>query len=62
MPGKSNEIGRQLSELRGSGAAGPHGKKSPDRANTEREAIDQAIADEVDQAVTNYLDEEWVWR
>jgi hypothetical protein len=54
--------GRRLSELRRSGAAGPHGKKTPDRANTEREAVDQAIADEVDDAVSAFLDEEWVWR
>ena len=40
-----SEIGRQLAELRRSGAAGLHGKKSRDRANTEREAIEQEAAD-----------------
>lgn len=57
----ATDEGRRLSELRRSGAAGPHGKKTPDRHNTEREAVDQAIADEVDLAVTEYLDEEWMW-
>lgn len=37
--------GRGLSELRRSSAAGLHGKTSKDRANTKREALDQAIED-----------------
>ncbi len=46
MPDKSNEVGRQLAELRRSGAAGTHGKFSKDRANTERQAVEQAMVDE----------------
>lgn len=56
MKGKSNEIGRQLSELRRSGASGIHGKFSPDRANTERVAIEQAVEDDKPEY---FDDEEW---
>lgn len=42
----ATDRGRWLSELRRSGAAGPHGPKSRDRANTEREAIEQELADQ----------------
>jgi hypothetical protein len=40
--------GQQLTELRRSGAAGIHGKYSKDRANAEREAIQEALEDEED--------------
>lgn len=42
----SRNIGRKLTERRQSNAAGPHGKKTPDRYNTEREVIAEAM-DEV---------------
>lgn len=35
----ANNAGRKLTELRRSNAAGKHGKKKKDRANTERKAI-----------------------
>lgn len=37
---------REISERRRSGAAGPHGPKSPDRANNERKAVEQEEKDE----------------
>lgn len=37
------KTGRYLSELRGSNAAGLHGKTSADRYNTERRAIEEDI-------------------
>lgn len=37
--------GRAIAELRRSGAAGIHGKTSPDRRNTERRAIQQSQED-----------------
>lgn len=40
--------GRALAGLRQSSAAGLHVKWAKDRANTEREAIEQALADEGD--------------
>lgn len=39
----SRNVGSRLTELRRSGAAGTHGKKSADRYNTEREAIAEAM-------------------
>jgi hypothetical protein len=37
--------GRELTNLRLSGAAGTHGKKTKDRANTKRKVIEQARRD-----------------
>lgn len=39
----SKSVGRFLTGLRGSSASGPHGKRSKDRANTEREVIDAEL-------------------
>ena len=36
---------REVQERKRSGAAGPHGKKSPDRYNEEREAKEQETED-----------------
>jgi hypothetical protein len=41
--------GRELSERRRSSAAGTHGKKTRDRANTEREALEQEQTDQEEQ-------------
>lgn len=38
---KGSDAGRKLTELRRSSAAGKHGKKKKDRANTERKAVEQ---------------------
>lgn len=41
----SNNRGREIAELRRSGAAGLHVKWTRDRANSERAAIEQELAD-----------------
>lgn len=41
----SKNIGRTLTELRRSSAAGIHGKKNKDRRNKKRKAIEQEVRD-----------------
>ncbi len=42
----SKETGKRLTDLRRSGAAGAHGKKSPDRYNSDRQIMDQESRDQ----------------
>lgn len=44
----NNSRGRDIAEQRRSGAAGLHVKWEKDRANAEREAIEQELADQED--------------
>lgn len=47
MPKKEGSAeGRRLTELRRGRGAGPHGKKTADRYNTERQAMDQEMKDQ----------------
>ncbi len=46
---------REIQERRRSGAAGPHGKKSPDRYNEERGAVEQEAKDSGDEDLREQL-------